>query len=218
MPDTARDVVDSMARGLLVIGGSGPSPGILRECVRGSRLVIAADSGLDRCIAAGITPDLVVGDMDSLSDRALLEPFFPDKVIAFPHEKDETDTEIGVRLLFEKGCRAITIAGGGGGRIDHLLGVAALFERDPAPSRWVTDREDLRLVNGEAIFSGWLGRTVSVFPLGERAAQMHSEGLQWPLDGLEFRRGFAGISNKAVADQVCISVGIGKLLVIHFLA
>jgi thiamine pyrophosphokinase len=122
-----------------------------------------------------------------------------------------------VRLLFEKGCRTITIAGGGGGRIDHLLGVAALFERDPAPSSWVTDREDLWLVAGEAEFCGWLGSTVSVFPLGERASRMHSEGLQWPLDGLEFRRGSAGISNRATADKVRIAVGIGRLLVIHFL-
>ncbi len=217
MPDAAREGDDGAARGLLVIGGSGPSPSVLRSCARGVRMVVAADSGLDHCIAAEVTPDLVVGDMDSLSDRALLSRFPAERVIAFSHDKDETDTEIGVRLLFQKGCRLITIAGGGGGRLDHLLGVAALFERDPAPSRWVTDREDLLLVEGEAVFSGWRGSTVSVFPVGARAGEMHSDGLQWPLDGLEFRRGFAGISNRAVADTVRISVGEGKLLVIHFL-
>ncbi len=216
MPGARGDERGSMRRGLLVIGGTGPSAEILVECARDNRMVVAADSGLDRCIAAGISPDLIVGDMDSLSDRALLARFSPDRVISFSHDKDETDTEIGVRLLFEKGCRDITIAGGGGGRIDHLLGVAALFEREPGPRRWITDREDLRLVDGVAEFSGWLGSTVSVFPLGERAARMHSEGLQWPLDGLEFRRGFAGISNRAITDTVRIAVGIGKLLVIHF--
>ena len=217
MTDTAGDAADLTVRGLLVIGGQGPSPKALRDCARGTRLVVAADSGLDRCIAAGLAPDLIVGDMDSLSDRALLARFPPERVMIFPRDKDETDTEIGMRLLLEKGCPAVTIAGGGGGRIDHVLGLAALFERDPAPSRWVTDREDLCLVEGEVEFSGWLGSTVSVFPLGARAARMHSEGLQWPLDGLEFPRGCAGISNRATAERVLISVGIGKLLVIHFL-
>jgi thiamine pyrophosphokinase len=218
MPGAARDAGDTVRQGLLVIGGSGPTPNVLRDCAKGVQLVIAADSGLDRCIEAGIVPDLVVGDMDSLSDRAVLARFAPEKVMLFSHEqKDETDTEIGARLAFEKGCRVVTIAGGGGGRMDHLLGVAALFERDPAPTRWVTDREDLRLVAGEAVFDGWRGSTVSVFPVGARAAGMHSEGLQWPLDGLEFRRGYGGISNRAVADRVRIAVGIGKLLVIHFL-
>ena len=216
MPDAARNGGDGAARGLLVIGGSGPLPPMLRECARGMRMVVAADSGLYRCLAADITPDLIVGDMDSLSDRTLLSRFPAENIIAFSHDKDETDTEIGVRILFQKGCRLITIAGGGGGRLDHLLGVAALFERDPAPSRWVTDREELLLVEGEIEFTGWQGSTVSVFPVGESAAEMRSAGLQWPLDGLEFKRGYAGISNKAVADTVRISVGIGKLLVIHF--
>lgn len=202
-------------RGLLVIGGAGPSPRELVACARDADLVVAADSGLDLALAAGLTPDMVVGDMDSLSDVALLRRFSPEKVLAFPRDKEETDTEIGMRILREKGCGQITIAGGGGGRIDHLLGIAALFERVPAPSRWLTDQEDIRLVDGTAECAGWSGSTISVFPVGERAADMHSEGLQWPLDGLEFRRGFGGISNRATADRVRITVGTGKLLVVQ---
>jgi thiamine pyrophosphokinase len=204
-------------RGLLFIGGEGPSVEALRACALEADMTVAADSGLDRALAAGISPDLVVGDMDSLSDAALLRGFPPESVLAFPRDKDETDTEIGLRILRERGCGAITLAGGGGGRIDHLLGIALLFERDPPPVRWLTDKEDIRLVDGEAAFSGWKGATVSVFPLGERAADMHSEGLQWPLDGLTFLRGFGGISNRATADRVRITVGSGRLLVIHSL-
>jgi thiamine pyrophosphokinase len=202
-------------RGLLFIGGEGPSADTLRACARDADMMVAADSGLDHALAAGITPDLVVGDMDSLSDPSLLRGFPPQAVLAFPRDKDETDTEIGLRILRERGCGAVTIAGGGGGRIDHLLGIALLFERDPAPVRWLTDKEDIRLVEGEAVFDGWDGATVSVFPLGGRAADMHSEGLQWPLDGLVFPRGFGGISNRATGGRVRITVGTGRLLVIE---
>jgi thiamine pyrophosphokinase len=202
-------------RGLLVIGGTGPSARTLSECARDAEFIVAADSGLDSCVAAGIVPDLVVGDMDSLSDPALLRPFPPARVMVFPRDKDETDTEIGLRILLERGWGHVTIAGGAGGRIDHLLGVAALFEREPAPARWITDVEDITLVTGEAEFHGWAGSTVSVFPVGERAASLRSEGLKWPLDGLEFRRGFGGISNVATSDRVLVGVGIGKLLVVH---
>ncbi len=178
-------------------------------------LIVAADSGLDSCVAAGIVPGLVVGDMDSLSDPSLLRRFPPERVLVFPRDKDETDTEIGLRMLRERGCAQITIAGGAGGRLDHLLGIAALFERADPPSRWLTDREDIRLVTGEAEFSGWRGSTVSVFPVGPRAGRLHSEGLQWPLDGLEFQRGFGGISNRAIADRVLVRVGLGALLVVQ---
>ena len=207
--------VQQTRSGLLVIGGTGPSPARLSECARGVGFVVAADSGLDSCVAAGVVPDLVVGDMDSLSDPGLLRGFPSERVLLFPRDKDETDTEIGLRILHERGWGHVTIAGGAGGRIDHLLGVAGLFERDAPPARWITGREDLLLVSGEAVFPGWAGSTVSVFPVGDRAAELHSEGLKWPLDGLELRRGFCGISNVAEADPVLIRVGFGKLLVVH---
>jgi thiamine pyrophosphokinase len=202
-------------RGLLVIGGAGPSPQVLRECARGMDLVVAADSGLEPALAAGLSPSLVVGDMDSLSDTSLLDSFAPDKVLRFPADKDETDTEIGLRVMRERGCTDITLAGGGGGRIDHLLGIAALFEREAPPSRWITDREDIHLVEKESEFTGWEKSTVSVFPVGARASRLSSQGLQWPLDGLEFPRGYGGISNRVTSPKVVIKVGTGKLLVIR---
>jgi len=211
----ARVAEKGRGRGLLVVGGAGPGRQALADYARGMDLIVAADSGLEAALAAGITPALVVGDMDSLSDSALLDQFPPERVVRFSPDKDETDTEIGMRTLREGGCGDITIAGGAGGRIDHLLAIALLFERDAPPRRWLTDREDIRLVEDAADFTGWEGATISVFPLGDRAGKMHSEGLHWPLDGLEFRRGYGGISNRVVAGHVRITVGIGKLLVIR---
>jgi thiamine pyrophosphokinase len=202
-------------KGLLVIGGAGPSPVVLRECARGVDLVVAADSGLEPLLAAGLIPSLVVGDMDSLSDQSLLDGVPPERILRFPPDKDETDTEIGLRVMTEQGCRDITLAGGGGGRIDHLLGIAALFERPAPPSRWFTDKEEIHLVEGEREFVGWERSTVSVFPVGPGASRLSSKGLQWPLEGLEFPRGYGGISNRVTGPRVVIKVGIGKLLVIR---
>jgi len=178
-------------------------------------MVVAADSGLALALGAGIEPDLVVGDMDSLVDISMLERFTPDRIVRFPRDKDETDAEIGLRLMTERGCDEVTIVGGGGGRVDHLIAVALLFERDRPPRRWLTDQADIWLVEDEGIFEGWEDSTVSIFPVGERAAGMHSEGLQWPLDGLEFRRGYYGISNRATGRRVRVTISAGKILVVR---
>jgi thiamine pyrophosphokinase len=156
-----------------------------------------------------------VGDMDSLPDRSLLAEFPPDRVLLFPPDKDETDTEIGLRILAERGCADVTIAGGGGGRIDHLLAVAALFERERPPRRWVTDREDVRLVDGPVEIAGWEGSTVSLLPVGGEVSGMRSEGLAWPLDGLVFRPGYGGISNRVLSARLRVWPGKGKLLMIR---
>jgi len=210
--------MEAPARALLVIGGEAPPAEMLRAVARSVQVVAAADSGLVPVLEAGLVPDLVVGDMDSLPDRSYLSRVPADRVRVFPVAKDETDTEIGLRLLRERGCTAVTIAGGGGGRLDHLLAVAALFERETPPERWITASADAFLVEGERVFDGWGGSTVSVFPLGGQAEEMESTGLRWPLNGLVFRRGYAGISNEAVGRFVRIRVGRGRLLVVRSLA
>jgi thiamine pyrophosphokinase len=202
-------------KGLLCIAGAGPDAGALGFDRSGVDLVVAADAGLLLAMRLGFDPDLVVGDMDSLPDRSLLARFEPARLLVFPAEKDETDTEIGLRVLRERGCTDVTIAGGGGGRIDHLLAIAALFERGDAPRRWVTDGEDIRLVDGPVEIEGWQGSTLSLLPLAAEVSGMSSEGLAWPLAGLVFRRGWGGISNRVISPRLRVSPGNGKLLMIR---
>ena len=201
--------------GLLFVGGEGPGRAVLARCAREADVSVAADSGLELALSADIEPDLIVGDMDSLSDPSLLSRFPSDRVMRLPRDKDDTDTEIGLQTLLERGADEVTIVGGGGGRMDHLLGIVSLFRRERPPRRWLTGRDEVILVDRESRFDGWLGSTVSVFPVGERASRMRSRGLRWPLDGLAFERGRVGISNIVTEDPALISVADGKLLVIR---
>jgi thiamine pyrophosphokinase len=201
-------------KGLLVVGGLCPSARTLVRCRADADIAAAADSGIESAIKAGIEPDIVLGDMDSLSDRGLLNGFPAERKHLLSTDKDETDTEYGLRLLQEMGCTRVVIAGGGGGRMDHALAIAMLFERENPPWRWITEKEDICLVEGDMELPGRIGGIVSLFPIGAAAEGLHSEGLKWPLDGLVFRRGYGGISNLITGDKVRIRVGRGRLLMI----
>lgn len=216
-------------RGIVFIGGEGPSPGIARRLAAEAELVAAADSGLAAAEAAGIRPRWIVGDMDSLDDLSRLSAYPADRVFRYPHEKDYTDTELGLFLLWEKGCDEVWIAGGGGGRIDHLFALRALFEREKAPRRWITARDDIwavdapgALTSGDLVPSG-AGKAAPVFapgaiiaaaPLGSGPWKAASTGLKWPLDNVQWNRGFFGASNEATGEAFSVRVEQGRFMII----
>lgn len=202
---------------LLVTGGEGPEAWVLADRFASFGLVCAADSGLDLLRSWGLEPGLIVGDMDSLSDPALLELYPRAEILRLPRAKDLSDTEAALARLAERGAGRIVLAGGGSGRLDHLLGIRSIFERRVRPAEWYTAREDVLLVEAGSSLElpARPGQTFSVFPLGEGSRDMESEGLRWSLGGLVWGRGDCGLSNEALADRVRIRAGEGDLLVLR---
>jgi len=212
-------------RGIVITGGEGPAPGTLREIAAQADLIAAADSGLAAAEEAGLSPDWVVGDMDSLGDMvsrddpARLGKYPLERVIRYPREKDFTDTELALALLREKGCDEIWLAGGGGGRVDHLFAIFSLFEADyPGVDRWFTRREEIRcLREGKALDAALPpGSLVSVFPVGAGPWAAESAGLKWPLDSLAWERGSGGLGLSNVAPEGAFQIRSvqGRFLVI----
>ncbi len=200
-------------RAIVFTGGEGPAPERARSLVRQGDLLIAADSGLRALKAAGLEPSLVAGDMDSVDPREL-EGITEDRVMRFPHAKDESDTELCLRLAWERGCDWTAVMGGGGGRLDHLAALLGLFERVRAPNAWYLRDERATRIEGEIGFSAEAGTRISILPLGSEPLRMKSSGLRWPLDGLEFPRGFTSLSNEAAGGEARIVVESGKALLV----
>jgi thiamine pyrophosphokinase len=204
-------------RGIAFPGGEAPGPEILKQLVHGADILVAADSGLIIMEEAGIRPHLIVGDLDSCGQDRLRK--YPQDIIQVsPEEKDYTDTELAVEQLKKMGCDEIWLAGGGGGRVDHLFAIRSLFERAGAPARWYTANEEIRLAGEGTVMRKSLtsGSLVSVFPLGAGPWQAESEGLKWPLNGLSWERGRGGlgISNVVLDNSFSIRSVRGRFMVI----
>jgi thiamine pyrophosphokinase len=208
-------------RGIVFTGGEGPDPQILRRLIDSlatGALLIAADSGLILVEAAGLRPDWIIGDMDSLNDEDRLRSYPPEKVIRHVADKDYTDTELALALLWKKGCDEAWIIGGGSGRIDHLFGIRDLFERKKFPRRWITAAEDIHCIDSGADSSLTMnlkqGGIVSVFPLGGGPWKAESKGLKWPLNNVHWERGLYGLSNVAVTQKIEVVAQQGRFMVI----
>ena len=180
-------------------------------------LVIAADGGFAALEGLGLSPDLVVGDFDSLGHR----PDHP-HVVALPVEKDDTDMHSAIRLGWERGYRAFRLYGGTGGRIDHTLAnIQSLAWLASQGGRgWLVgpDWTATVLSDGGALTleAGRQGM-VSVFCLGDRAEGVDIQGLKYGLtDGVLTADYPLGVSNSFLGGESRVSVRRGKLLVLWY--
>ena len=165
--------------------------------------LIAVDGGLDTAHAAGLSPSLVLGDMDSVRH-------VPDDMPALQLDgQDDTDLEKALKLI-----SAPLIIGFGflDGRLDHALAsmhAITRLQRD-TPVILVGCRDVLLRPVGDVALSLVPGTRFSVWPLGKQHF-LESSGLQWPLDGLTLTQGgIIGTSNRVADASVTVSAGDGE--------
>jgi len=199
---------------LIITGGKAPPFAYIENLFVPGTYVVAADSGLDHCVKWGISPDYIIGDMDSLSNVDSLKQFPEDKIEIHPEEKDYSDTELALMHVKTFSNNPVLI-GGGEGRLDHSLALLALFQNEYCPHRWITACEDIHLLTGLHLFTGLKGRKVSVFALDKEAFHCNSTGLQWELNGLDWANGASSLSNRVTRDsfELEISCGRGLLMI-----
>lgn len=182
-------------------------------------LVIAADSGIDNALEAGLFVDVLVGDLDSITGRTLSYVEQGEtRIEAHPWEKAATDLELALQTAVRSGVDEIVVVGGGGGRLDHLLGnVAVIASRAlrAIPVRWEMERETVYVVHHRRTIPISAGSTFSLIPIAGDAAGVTLTGSKWETDGTKIEAGSSlGISNIALDNEIRIEVGKGTVLVV----
>ena len=174
--------------------------------------VIAADGGLLSLDKNNITPDLIIGDFDSLG----FEPE-GDNVIKHPVKKDDTDMMLAVKKAIDLGYKEIIVFGGCGGRLDHTLAnvntMVYALEKDANIS--ILDSEnDLYITDDDIKLSHRDKDNFSLFAIEEKAV-VDIEGAEYSGSGIVISNNTTlGVSNSFVEDEVSINVVDGIVLII----
>lgn len=185
--------------------------------------VIAADSGLRFCFRNHIIPDVAAGDFDSVDGETLFRFKEKDGIIWYELNpmKDDTDTEFAIRKALEMGAEKITVIGGTGSRLDHVLGnvellgigmeAGVIIELVDAHNRIRMIKEGIILQRNRQF-----GKYVSLIPYTERVEHVYLKGFKYPLTDACLR-GFCslGVSNEIVDEKAEIRFEDGILLVIE---
>ncbi len=211
---------------IIFTGGDAPHPGA-RHLVAEPCTVIAVDSGWEHARAAGTTPHVLVGDMDSISTAHLDEAErLGVEIVRHPVDKDFTDAELALELAVNRGHSRLTVVSGGGDRIDHVIGflnAAALHATDRRRVEVIIGRARITVISPGAETTCETGDDplVSLVPLGSAAHEVTTRGLKWELtDDTLAPLASRGVSNIALEPSFSVSVADGRVAVIqpyHFL-
>jgi thiamine pyrophosphokinase len=182
--------------------------------------VVAADSGLAEAKRLGVHVDLLVGDMDSVrpSDLDAYERA-GGEVQRHPEDKDATDLDLAISAAIVAGASRLTVVGGDGGRLDHLLGNALLLASPVFAAieiDGVFGGARVHVVRRRRDLTGTPDELVSLFAVGGPAEGVGTEGLRWPLEHATLEPGSTlGISNRFLTDRAAVTVAEGVLLVVR---
>ena len=204
---------------ILFANGHCPHPARARALIHPDDFILGADGGAAHALALGLTPDLVIGDLDSL-DVATLAVLRAagSEIRAFPRDKDDTDLELALRAARAMQPQAVILLGALGGRLDQMLGNVLLLARPEFAELNITlvaGAEQAWVVRDERLIHGQPGDTLSVLALTPEVTGLTYRGLRWPLQRATLRLGESrGISNELVASEAHISLESGLALVI----
>ncbi len=108
--------------GIIGLGGICHDTPSLRRTIPQKYYAVAADSGLAHFMMLGIASDLLVGDLDSISDSLLQQSKMENLPIEqYDSKKNFTDSEIAVSKALDHGCDSLLFIGAFGNRLDHML-------------------------------------------------------------------------------------------------
>ena len=207
-------------RVVLFANGELPRPDLFINLLNEEDVFIAVDGGLAHMTALGLTPSLIIGDLDS-ADPEEVRKFQSQggEVRKFPIYKDETDLELAVIAALEMDPDIIWIAGALGKRLDQTLGSIFLLTQPALKEmniRLVDGCREVFLIHESTTVPGAPGQRLSLLPLNGPAEGVCTTGLKYPLKHETLLpEKTRGISNSLIHSSATITLDQGTLLCIH---
>ena len=200
---------------VILADGDFPRRKALLETLRSAARIVCCDGAAAKLLRAGLEPDLIVGDLDSL-DPALKKRF--KKRLVRETEQETNDLSKAFRACMVRGWRTVAILGAGGRREDHLLGnisLLPLFAAAGADVRMETDFGTFLPVLKSGSFRRPVGTKVSIFSFHPEMP-VTASGLKYPLDKLRLPFWWCGTLNETAAPEFSLTFDGCAPLLLYF--
>lgn len=179
--------------------------------------IVCADSGYSFAKKAGLTPNLIIGDFDSLKEELPQNT----EVVKLNTHKDDTDTEHCVMECIRRGYKDFLLLGSIGGRTDHTFAnIATLAFLSEYNYNGIArnNGEEIRILKeGSYEMNNKKGLIFSVFPYGCESVNVTYKGAEYMLNNKTLTYNVSrGISNVFVDDNAEITINRGRAILLTY--
>ncbi len=204
-------------KALIIANGKTPRKSDLRWLQKnGYDFLIAADGGANTLLKMNIIPDLIIGDLDSISAEAF-EFFEKRTTIKRIKRQNDTDVEKAVKFAISKKMEDVILLAASGDRLDHTLcNIGNLLK--------YADKIKIGMLHEKTIARAYLGsvtlrtepdETISFYAFDSKS-RLTTKGLKYALKNETLTFGErSSTSNVAKGKEITISVSEGKIIVIR---
>lgn len=200
-------------RAVILCSGSIDSYAQIRNSLRPDDVFICADGGYRHAVALGITPRIVLGDMDSVQNEIIQA-----EVKRYPCKKDYTDGEIAVHYVIEHEFDEALLLGCIGTRMDHTLTNIFLLSqllKAGIHAVLLNEKNEIYMTDTKIEINGQAGDAVSIIPVTPAVCIAYTKGLEYDAAGLTLYYGTSlGNSNCMTEPKCTVCVDSGICLVI----
>lgn len=208
-----------MARACIFLNGNLTNTTFVKQHIHEGDHLIAVDGGVIHAMALGVIPNVIIGDLDSISQEIQNKlSTLGIEWISYPPEKDYTDSELAIKYALDKGYDTIRVFGVLGDRVDHFMGNVFLIATLPGGNdiMFIEGNEEIYFVRDHRKIYGQSGDILSLLPVQGDCDGVTISNVKYPLNNETLRYGQTrGISNELTGSEVDLTVKKGLLMVIR---
>lgn len=197
---------------LIICNGEMPSKKFITPLLKNKPFIVCADGGANKARAVGIAPDVIIGDLDSITHQT--RRYFSSVPILHRADQYSTDLEKSLDYLLDQSYASATVIGATGERPDHTMANFSILLKyhKKISLLFLDERCTIEVIHQRVKFRAVIGQQISLVPLG-RCSGIITRGLKYPLRNEALEPGIReGSSNEAVKRSVSVSVKKGSLL------
>ena len=175
-------------------------PAVLNK-ISEANSILCVDGGVDKLEKNGHSPDLILGDLDSL----IHDPGKYECDLIHLDDQSSTDLEKSLEWCFRRGIKDLSLVGFSGERDDHTMAVLWTLLSNSHRMNLVlySNYSTVQCTKDDASFNTFPGQIISIIPTNKNT-KITTQGLKFPLNNSSLNSPGHGISNVAEGDQCSI--------------